>query len=182
MPKFKYLPAVSSMLETRQSKITCTGKIRTRCSIVADPNRYGFPGVVISSAPARLTFMVNSLIAITFIQLIADGSNLVARSVQIGKPVILVTINYRVGVFGFLASKQLLEDSARQVDLPAVFRSSGNLGILDTYRAFEWVCLLTLLQVMLNCKVKENISHFGGDSSRISGIGESAGAGKSSRD
>lgn len=70
------------------------------------------------------------------------------------KGVILVTINYRLGVFGSLAHPALSADSERGV--------SGNYGTLDQVAALRWV--------------RENISAFGGDPDNITIFGESAGA------
>ncbi|RUS34167.1 Alpha/Beta hydrolase protein [Jimgerdemannia flammicorona] len=70
------------------------------------------------------------------------------------KPIVLVTINYRINIFGFLASNELAEDSGDG--------SAGNYGLLDQRLAFEWV--------------KENIHHFGGDFSRITAFGNSTGS------
>ncbi|KAK9763274.1 hypothetical protein K7432_010196 [Basidiobolus ranarum] len=78
-----------------------------------------------------------------------DGTNLTKKH-----PVIVVSINYRVNIFGFLGSQELIQDSEDG--------SSGNYGLLDQRLAFEWV--------------KENISHFGGDKTRICAFGESAGS------
>ncbi len=77
-----------------------------------------------------------------------DGAAYAARGV------ILVTINYRVGVFGFLA----LEDLRRE----DVNKSTGNWGILDQIAALRWV--------------RRNIEAFGGDPDRITVFGQSAGA------
>ena len=77
-----------------------------------------------------------------------DGVAFAARGV------ILVTINYRVGVFGFLA----LEDLRRE----DVNKSTGNWGILDQIAALRWV--------------RRNIEAFGGDPDRITVFGQSAGA------
>lgn len=66
--------------------------------------------------------------------------------------VVVVTLNYRLGVFGFLHLNELNEH----------YPTSGNNGILDQIAAIEWV--------------KENIHHFGGDPERITVFGESAGA------
>ena len=68
------------------------------------------------------------------------------------KGVILVTINYRVNVFGFLSLEELQEED------PV---ACGNYGILDQIAALEWV--------------KENIASFGGDPNNITIFGQSAG-------
>ena len=68
-----------------------------------------------------------------------DGTPLVARSIDIGHPVIVVTVNYRLGVLGFIHSRQLLEDAATQVDVPGHCRSTANLALLDISMAFAWV-------------------------------------------
>lgn len=72
-----------------------------------------------------------------------------------GKAVV-VTVNYRLNVFGFLGSELL-----RQQD--PEYRSTGNQGLLDQRLALEWV--------------KTNIDSFGGDYNRVMLFGESAGAG-----
>lgn len=68
--------------------------------------------------------------------------------------VILVTINYRLNIFGFLAHPWLNEENSQGV--------SGNYGILDQIAALRWVY--------------ENIEAFGGDKERITIMGQSAGA------
>ena len=70
------------------------------------------------------------------------------------KGVVLVTINYRLGVFGFFAHPELTKESDRN--------SSGNYGILDQIAALEWV--------------QKNIAAFGGDPKRVTIFGESAGS------
>ncbi len=67
--------------------------------------------------------------------------------------VVVVTFNYRVGVFGFLAHPELSKESPRG--------TSGNYGLLDQIAALEWV--------------KRNIAAFGGDPKRVTIMGESAG-------
>ncbi len=69
------------------------------------------------------------------------------------KGVVVVSINYRLGVFGFLAHPALSKESPHGV--------SGNYGLLDQIRALEWV--------------KQNIAAFGGDPRRITIDGQSAG-------
>jgi para-nitrobenzyl esterase len=66
--------------------------------------------------------------------------------------VIVVTINYRLGVFGFLAHSALRA---------APDQASGNYGILDQQLALEWV--------------QQNISAFGGDPDNVTIFGQSAG-------
>ena len=69
------------------------------------------------------------------------------------KGIVLVTINYRLGVFGFLALPELASE-------PGGF--SGNYGLLDMVAALEWV--------------KKNIAAFGGDPDSVTIFGESAGS------
>ena len=69
--------------------------------------------------------------------------------------VILVTINYRLGILGFLAHPELTAENSNH--------SSGNYGILDQVAALKWI--------------KENIAQFGGDPDHITVFGQSAGAG-----
>jgi len=71
------------------------------------------------------------------------------------KGVILVTINYRLGPFGFLVHEWLDEECP-----PG--RVSGNYGFLDQIEALKWV--------------QKNIAAFGGDPNNITIFGESAGA------
>lgn len=68
--------------------------------------------------------------------------------------VILVSIAYRVGVLGFMAHHELTAESENKV--------SGNYGLLDQIAGLRWV--------------QENISAFGGDPSKVTIFGESAGA------
>jgi len=70
------------------------------------------------------------------------------------KGVVFVTINYRLGILGFLAHPDLTEESPNN--------ASGNYGLLDQIAALEWV--------------KNNITNFGGDSNRVTIAGQSAGA------
>jgi para-nitrobenzyl esterase len=77
-----------------------------------------------------------------------DGSALAARG-----DVVVVTINYRLGVFGFL---DLAEVGGTD------YEGSGNLGLLDQIAALSWV--------------HENIAGFGGDPNTVCIVGESAGA------
>ncbi|KAK2757275.1 hypothetical protein FQN54_004789 [Arachnomyces sp. PD_36] len=79
-----------------------------------------------------------------------NTSYLVQNSVEIEKPTIVVSINYRLAGFGFLASKEVLDAGI------------GNLGLFDQRLALRWL--------------KENIGAFGGDPSKITIWGESAGA------
>jgi len=75
-----------------------------------------------------------------------DGSTLAARGV------VVVSMNYRLGVFGYLAASQLDQESG----------TSGMWGLLDQIAALQWV--------------RQNIASFGGDPNRVTIFGESAGA------
>ncbi len=68
--------------------------------------------------------------------------------------VILVTVNYRLGVLGFLALNSLSKESAHGV--------SGNYGLLDQIAALQWV--------------QRNIGAFGGDAQRVTIFGQSSGS------
>lgn len=68
--------------------------------------------------------------------------------------VIVITINYRLGVFGFFAHEDISQESTND--------ASGNYGLLDQIEALKWV--------------KTNISSFGGDPENITIGGQSAGA------
>ena len=75
--------------------------------------------------------------------------------VKVHPEVVLVSINYRLGLLGFLDLSQLPDGKA--------FSRSGNLGILDQIEALRWV--------------KRNIAAFGGDPDNVTIFGHSAGAG-----
>jgi len=70
------------------------------------------------------------------------------------KGVVVVTANYRLGMLGFLAHPALTNESSNH--------ASGNYAILDHIAALKWV--------------QKNIGAFGGDSSRVTIFGESAGS------
>jgi para-nitrobenzyl esterase len=70
------------------------------------------------------------------------------------KGVIVVTINYRLGIMGFFAHPELTKESDRN--------ASGNYGFLDQIAALDWV--------------QHNIAAFGGDPKRVTIFGESAGS------
>jgi para-nitrobenzyl esterase len=70
------------------------------------------------------------------------------------KGVVVVSLSYRLGPFGFLATPELTAESPQH--------SSGDYGLLDQIAALRWV--------------KRNIAAFGGDPSRVTVFGQSAGA------
>ena len=78
-----------------------------------------------------------------------DGEALAAEGA------VLVTLNYRLGVFGLLAHPALTEE--------ADYGASGNYGLLDQLAALRWV--------------RANIAAFGGDPKRVTLFGQSSGAG-----
>jgi para-nitrobenzyl esterase len=70
------------------------------------------------------------------------------------KGVVVVTMNYRLGIFGFFAYPELTRESAHH--------ASGNYGLLDQLAALKWV--------------HRNIAAFGGDPNKVTIFGQSAGA------
>jgi para-nitrobenzyl esterase len=76
-----------------------------------------------------------------------DGAKLASRGI------VVVTINYRLGVLGYLAHRALSAESPQRV--------SGNYGLLDQIAALRWV--------------NRNIAAFGGDPANVTIAGESAG-------
>jgi para-nitrobenzyl esterase len=77
-----------------------------------------------------------------------DGARLAAKGV------VVVSLNYRLGLMGFLAHPALSQESGR--------KASGNYGILDQIAALQWV--------------QKNIAAFGGDPGNVTIFGESAGS------
>jgi len=77
-----------------------------------------------------------------------DGESLARRGM------VTVTVNYRLGIFGFLSHPDLTKESAHH--------ASGNYGLLDQHAALVWV--------------QKNIAAFGGDPKRVTIAGESAGS------
>lgn len=77
-----------------------------------------------------------------------DGEALARRGV------VVVTLNYRLGLLGFMAHPQLTAESPQ--------RASGNYGLMDQTAALKWV--------------QRNIAAFGGDASKVTVMGQSAGA------
>lgn len=77
-----------------------------------------------------------------------DGASMATRGI------VTVTVNYRLGVFGFMAHPALDAESPQH--------ASGNYGLLDQTAALQWV--------------KANIAAFGGDPAQVTIAGESAGS------
>lgn len=70
------------------------------------------------------------------------------------KGIVVVTVNYRLNIFGFFAHPELSAE--------APYKASGNYGLMDQMASLKWV--------------KENISAFGGDPKKVTIAGESAGS------
>lgn len=77
-----------------------------------------------------------------------DGESMAKRGI------VAVTVNYRLGAFGFMAHPELTKESPH--------KASGNYGLMDQNAALQWV--------------KQNIAAFGGDPAKVTIAGESAGS------
>ncbi len=77
-----------------------------------------------------------------------DGGNLSKRGV------VVVSMDYRLGIFGFFSHPELAKESGHN--------SSGNYGLMDQFAALQWV--------------RKNIDTFGGDPDNVTIFGESAGS------
>ncbi|NEX91805.1 carboxylesterase family protein [Caulobacter sp. 17J65-9] len=99
-------------------------------------------------APVMVWIHGGALVGGASSQSMYDGAALAKRGV------VVVSINYRLGVLGYLAHPDLSAESPDHV--------SGNYGLLDQIEALRWV--------------KRNIAAFGGDPEKVTVAGESAGA------
>lgn len=86
-----------------------------------------------------------------------DPSKMAAVANDQGRPTIIIAVNYRVGIFGNIASQDLLEDNKSHGQ-----EGVGNYGLRDQQTALKWV--------------QKNIKGFGGDPSKVTLFGESAGS------
>jgi para-nitrobenzyl esterase len=77
-----------------------------------------------------------------------DGESMAAKGI------VTLTVNYRLNVFGFMAHPELTKESPHH--------ASGNYGLMDQAAALQWV--------------RKNIAAFGGDPTRVTIAGESAGS------
>jgi para-nitrobenzyl esterase len=84
---------------------------------------------------------------------IGTGSSYSGENLAMKHGVVVVTINYRLGLFGWFSHPSLTTGSAKD--------DSGNYGTLDVIRGLEWV--------------QNNIQAFGGDADNVTLFGESAG-------
>lgn len=80
---------------------------------------------------------------------LTKGANIVQRSIDMGQPVVFVSANYRVNLFGGLASQEITDAGV------------ANLHLKDQDVAFAWV--------------QKYISSFGGSPDKVTAFGESAG-------
>lgn len=85
-----------------------------------------------------------------------NGSGSIYNGAAFAKSgVVMVTVNYRMGAFGFFAHPELTKAAAKDEPL-------ANYGLMDQTASLQWV--------------QQNIAAFGGDASKVTVFGESAGA------
>ncbi|KAJ3550115.1 hypothetical protein NM208_g163 [Fusarium decemcellulare] len=89
---------------------------------------------------------------------IYDGRALADISNSVKEPTIIISVNFRLGVFGFLASKEI-----REYNLEFGEEGVGNYGLWDQVQALRWI--------------QQHIRAFGGDPARVTLFGQSAGGG-----
>ena len=98
--------------------------------------------------PVLVYFYGGGFIAGDGSELRYDGESLARHGI------VTITVNYRLGVFGFMSHAELTKESPHH--------ASGNYGLLDQAAALKWV--------------QQNIASFGGDPKKITIAGESAGS------
>ena len=118
-----------------------------RYAAAAEGNFSGFPVMVFGPAGQFLWGSANDL------------ENREAPQFQSASDVIYVTMNYRLGALGFLALPELRQ---RESSMEGVDAGTGNYGTQDQRAALRWV--------------QQNIRAFGGDSNKVTLMGESSGA------
>jgi len=101
-----------------------------------------------SKLPVMVWIYGGGFVAGTTSEARQDGEHLAQQGV------VVVSMNYRLGIFGFLAHPELAKESGRN--------SAGNYGLLDQLAALQWV--------------HQNIAAFGGDPANVTIFGESAGS------
>ncbi|ORZ07737.1 Carboxylesterase, partial [Lobosporangium transversale] len=82
-----------------------------------------------------------------------DCTPIVANSIELQKPVVVISLSYRINYLGFFSSKEMVLDAQDSV---------GNWGLLDLIMGLEWV--------------QEHISAFSGNPKRVTLMGQSAGS------
>jgi para-nitrobenzyl esterase len=102
-----------------------------------------------SSVPVMVWFHGGGNFAGSGVEPLFNGETLARHGV------VLVTTNYRLGIFGFFTHPELTKESAHN--------ASGNYGLMDQIQALRWV--------------QQNIAKFGGNPANVTIFGESAGAG-----
>lgn len=87
---------------------------------------------------------------------IYDGRMLSTISAKLNSPTIIISVNFRLGVYGFLASKEI-----REYNIEHRETGVGNYGLWDQVEALRWI--------------QQHIPGFGGDPERVTAFGQSAG-------
>jgi carboxylesterase type B len=113
----------------------------------------GFTGVASALEPVLIQCGVYLALLIRFpAKKETDPTRIVKKSLELDTPIIVVSLNYRLNIFGFLCSSAIVSSS----------NFGGNFGLQDQHQALRWI--------------SRNIKYFGGDSKKITIGGQSAGA------
>src|SRR5271170_6874123 len=120
------------------------------------PHDFSIPSFTTDSCPI-MTDRNMVLCVLQFgLKRFSETPSSILSDLEIGRPIVAVSINYRLNYFGFLAHRQILEATKN------LGGGCGNYGLHDQRVALEWV--------------QKNIAAFGGDPNQVTAIGHSAGS------
>ncbi|KAF8506291.1 carboxylesterase [Hysterangium stoloniferum] len=117
------------------------------------------PGLEVANGPLPVMIWIHGgdNLQDTGSSLLYDAGKLVRASIELSQPIIVVAINYRLGLLGFAASEDLEMENRRLGE-----QGVGNYALYDQLNAITWV--------------RKHIVSFGGDPSNVTLFGQAAGA------
>ncbi len=140
----QWLKGIATVFGTADKVVADTIKVSEDCLYL----NIWTPAVNGAQAPVMVWIHGGSNLNGSGAESLYDGSELASHGV------VVVTVNYRLGILGFMAHPDLVAESPNH--------SAGNYGLLDQIEALRWV--------------RQNIRAFGGDPKKVTVFGESAGS------